>query len=680
MQPTFFALQTTGQTILQTVLDILPYLYLMRMPIVTALLLVAIPYLAYKTNASALLKGLFDVRGFGLSVVALLSFLTAWTILFTSKLVLFQGPKRFSTLTPLPLNPDFPWYDYLVGLLAVPMIIGAFMNFKSSFSKILQGIGLAILGGALSIVALQIAIHPKTAQLFEDYFSLKTIFDFLGKGYESGHHSVAAALFAISMLVYASIGIVKYFRLNSRRFSELVPTLSYVILLIMILCWLISGMTFFLDFYRVPVFMVIAILLLITAQFKQTDYYYNIFPAKTLQQETPKSAPDEIMRKEAPEYAIVVAANGGGIQASAWAAQVLTGLQETFGNQFGSHIKVISSVSGGSVGSMYFVNGYTADGPPNGETLNQIVESAMRSSLNDVSWGLVYPDFWRVILPFFGDSAISRGWALEQAWKKNCDTAKCDLSKCLSEWREGVNAGWRPANIFNATVADTGQRFLMATTKVPSKTYRPQHDAFLSQGSLSFEKAYPDKDLAVVTAARLSATFPYVTPAARADVEGVTFHVVDGGYYDNYGIASLVEWLDYALQKTSNQIKRIMVLQIRGAAPSTLQAENNRGWFYQAFAPIATLLHVRDTGQISHNDIELDLLQKFWQGKNEAERVIIDTAIFEYQSPDKNESPPLSWHLTEQDKENIRQAWRDVLAGKDDYKGLEKMRDFLNQK
>jgi hypothetical protein len=60
----------------------------------------------------------------------------------------------------------------------------------------------------------------------------------------------------------------------------------------------------------------------------------------------------------------VVAVNGGGIQAAAWAAQVLAGLEEACreegcGREFDEEVRLISSVSGGSVGTMYFVNEYT---------------------------------------------------------------------------------------------------------------------------------------------------------------------------------------------------------------------------------------------------------------------------------------------------------------------------------
>ncbi len=53
------------------------------------------------------------------------------------------------------------------------------------------------------------------------------------------------------------------------------------------------------------------------------------------------------------------------------------------------------------------------------------------------------------------------------------------------------------------------------------------------------------------TAAQLSATFPYVSSAARIparDTEPLaSAHFVDGGYYDNDGTSSAIEFLRYAL-------------------------------------------------------------------------------------------------------------------------------------
>jgi hypothetical protein len=61
-----------------------------------------------------------------------------------------------------------------------------------------------------------------------------------------------------------------------------------------------------------------------------------------------------------------VAAAGGGIQAAAWTARVLTGLEEICAEKrpgrFVQSLKLLSGVSGGSVGIMYFVTACKLEG------------------------------------------------------------------------------------------------------------------------------------------------------------------------------------------------------------------------------------------------------------------------------------------------------------------------------
>ena len=63
---------------------------------------------------------------------------------------------------------------------------------------------------------------------------------------------------------------------------------------------------------------------------------------------------------------VVVTAAGGGIQAAAWTAQVLAGLDRIYGPDFTRSVGLVSGVSGGSVGTMYYMAGgdWTATGLP----------------------------------------------------------------------------------------------------------------------------------------------------------------------------------------------------------------------------------------------------------------------------------------------------------------------------
>jgi hypothetical protein len=144
-------------------------------------------------------------------------------------------------------------------------------------------------------------------------------------------------------------------------------------------------------------------------------------------------------------------------------------------------------------------------------------------------------------------------------------------------------------------------------------------------------------------------------------------HAVDGGYFDNSWLVALTEWLNEALhqreevwQRTGRQRterETIIVLQIRGFPEGKRSHyKSARGWFYQLYAPLSTMLGVWTAGQEATNVTELDLLRKYWGQKG------IDLLPIVFQPDpsicqDKRGVLPLSWRLRKEDKELIEQAW-----------------------
>ena len=488
-------------------------------------------------------------------------------------------------------------------------------------------------------------------------------------------HGAAVVLLILSVTLFSLVGLYAFLRLGK---APLFPPLAYLLLLLTWLCWGLSGLAFFLDRFRIPVIIPLFLLFFLTSLPSGSDHFYPVMDASRVPQEEQQAAaqpptPAEANPTSSDETIIVVAASGGGIHAAAWATHVLTGLEEEFGDDFGKSIRLVSSVSGGSTGAMYFVNEYSQAGPPPKDELDKIVERVEGSSLDEVAWGMFYSDFLRLVTSY--GSSWDRGRTLEEAWLRNDLEWKnrSGIEAGLSEWREGVVAGWRPGMIFNTTISDTGERLPLSTTvDLPEGSEGKE-----TQDKVSTSLGW--KDISVLTATRLSAAFPFVSPAARAnDGRGEAVHIVDGGYYDNYGISSLVEWLDAELDK--GVVKNVLVLEIRDkpteacnnsepttpaeqpvspADPSTDERDSARGWFYQLFAPLGTLLGVRSTGQFSHNEIELKLLKDKWEEKEQQEKVKITPVVFGYDGP----KPPLSWHLTEEQKEALREDWRKEVDG-----------------
>lgn len=661
-----------------TLLSLFPHLYALRAPIGLTLLLAFLPALAFATGARPMLAGLYDVAPSGMFVLTLLNFTAAWTLLLTSWMILAYAPQRLrcAALFDAPPVPPRAWFVWSP-IAALPNIVAAIVYSRAASRAALLPLILWSIAGAAASVALLWLVRRTARQMRGRRLPIAgAVANWLvenpsiGAGYVRKMpdgavfrrgHGTAALVALVAFVLWAVTG---WFTFNvDLGYPKWVFTLSYVVMLILLLCATLPGVTFLFDRYRIPVIVPIIALPFLAGQCTRSDHFYELQQSETIQ---PASA-GEALGAGGREHAVVIAINGGGIQAAAWAAQVLTGLEERARSEkiesFADSVRLISSVSGGSVGAAYFLNQYDpVRGFNPAADMESIREAAQSSSLHAVGWGLLYWDIRRPYIPWSVGLFNDRGFALERAWRR-----VEGLDRKLSTWRAGVREGHRPAVIFNATSADIGTRFLFSNARVGEK-----------EGQADFHQSYPGRDVPISTAVRLSATFPYVSPVARA-YDGRLLpdepHIADGGYYDAYGVSSLVEWLNAALTEelSSKGIQSILVVEVRGdqrPAPEDdepadqspprdrdrLTGVGRRSWSYQLHAPLGAMLEVRTAGQIAHNEAELCLLIRRWQ--LDPRQIRIRRLLLEFPEA----SPPLSWHLTRGERDRIREEWNRLMA------------------
>lgn len=654
------------------------YALLTRIPLVIGALLFALPFLVFFTGARSLLRGLFDLTPPSLFVVTLTSLGVAGMVCMNSYIVLSDGWLRFGLgYQQIPSLPEpCVWLLVMMGLSA-PVIISAVL-FSARQGRGTGRLIIAAVGGvavAIGLAWFLIARFPdltaaflssrmafrlehwlSNAGVFAGYVWLDGKLD--GKHDPLGDHLMALTAFALTLLLYVIVGLYGRSQLGKRR---TVPALCAALMLMLMVGWMLAATAFFFDAWRIPTLLIFAAIGILTAQSPRSDHHYHLRP-----RDSATKAPDPVttITANGTQRVIVVAANGGGIQASGWAAQVLYGLREDCGEGFKQSLRMISSVSGGSVGTAFFVHWLAET-----KDARRPDEAAAMSSLDEVAWGFSWPDFLRALTPWVFGGLIGRGRALEEAWCLNSASDAAGRGKMdepLSNWNDKVTTGELPAVVMNATIAETGERLFLATTSIREIVGSAGMDA-TDLHTINGEHL----DVGVVTAARLSASFPYVTPAARSDASGPQPHAVDGGYYDDYGMATLVEWLDLALKGASGRIKDVLVIQIHGAPvnPDARAKRHSkaRGWFYQALAPLTALAAVRTAGQIAHNNVELELLQRTWAQRG----VTIDSVTFEFPCP----NAPLSWHLVRDEQKRIRAAWAENAKVKEN---RQRVREFLH--
>ena len=432
--------------------------------------------------------------------------------------------------------------------------------------------------------------------------------------------------------------------------------LLQVILLLLLACWLLSSLSFFFDRFRFPVLTSLAVLLVLISLLGPSDHAFHTFAKATSALPTPKSK-----FGSAPDHIIAVAAAGGGIQAAAWTSQVLCGLRQEIGPDFEKSVLVISGSSGGSVGTMFYLRCLES---PKGSS--DAARAARNSSLEATAWGLAHPDLRNAVLPIKWISwpGDDRGWALERALSKNANFSQPNRLLAGED-----SSGW-PVLLFNSTEVRTGDPMVFTNSDFPEK-------AELQYGIHrlhSFHQLYDGRDVQLQTAVRMSAAFPYVSPAARADRPWNAEHLVDGGYFGNSGVFSLAEWLKEATVITKDQRgrpepphapKKILVIRISSFPDiQTIgPADRPKRWTYQLIAPILTVLHGRSEGQLVRDATEgADLLEILSRRGYEAEAITADYQAASGRAITCSPDPPLTWHLTEVEKNCIDENWNQRKA------------------
>jgi Patatin-like phospholipase len=709
--------------------------FLLRVPLLTLVLLAGFGPLS---QDNSLLENLFDQGNHPLNVamVSFAAFLLAFTAIATLNLILHYGSDRLDDQRTVQMSQRRPLLTFALGTAtAVIFVASVVMRTETSaLVTIWWTVVGAVCAFLLVIVAkvTQLALtdpattpHPPPFLIFParmvpwaerkldkiycwssprshffkaafrslSQWPLRILRD-AGQGYlvdmhpppgvplqlRSGHVFVLT-LSLIAFGFYLVIGLTKR---HITADAAGVPALAYLLLFCIVACWFLSALSFFFDRYRFPLFTAVAVLAIVTAQVPKSDHFFRVETAGISKLEL--LTPAEYMRgrlgNQQSARLIFVAAPGGGIQAAAWTAKVLEELSERpNGEKFRKAVGLISSVSGGSLGAMIYAASFTGQISP-----KDVITKSKQSAIDEVGWGWTFADFWRAAAPWFGDRTVDRGWALEEKWAAVNNLSKGEEVTLLSDWNP--QATDMPALIFNSMLVETGEHVIFSNTDFPNEKD--------SRGIKNFRRLYPEVpqpyDIRVTTAARLSASFPYVAPASRPNLDSMytgDYHFVDGGYYDNNGIDSIVGWLGEALEgsdEISKKVKEVLILSIQHFDTAGPRTKIVRGWSFQLYAPVSGLLSMWNAAPAQRDANEFRLFADR-MSKNSGRKIWIVNIAYQgnpkyqgkrgYPGRINCKKAPLSWKLSGLQQECIDEAWETIdskelncidsyLAGEDD--------------
>jgi hypothetical protein len=303
-----------------------------------------------------------------------------------------------------------------------------------------------------------------------------------------------------------------------------------------------------------------------------------------------------------------------------------------------------------------------------------IVERAGGSGLEAVGWGLAFYDLLAA-LPFV-DSSGDRGTTLDECWQArlSLDNDQKSVTRYLGDWRDATLHGKMPIVVFNSTEVESGRRVLFSpvvSQRRPSLSIEPESQA----APVEFSRVYPERDLRVATAARLSATFPYVSPTATPKDLFQLGHMADGGYVDNEGIETAVDWISQLIDHFAGDdagpapFDRVLILRIRHQVPADpldranpdaqQKREARNGFLFAAFGPLKAVLTVRGTSQMERGQVEVDLATDLpAKIANQNRGITIQSKFLDFKLNKEQNPPPLSWKLSPREFVEYEAAWR----------------------
>lgn len=376
----------------------------------------------------------------------------------------------------------------------------------------------------------------------------------------------------------------------------------------------------------------------------------------------------------------VVTTSGGSLRAAVWTAKVLTTLEREI-DGFPYHVRLITGASGGMLGGGLYAAGIPAPARSRGgpssrgpAELDAVVASLPRDCLSPVARCLALRDLPGLFSR--GPMRTDRGRALEEVWEREARP----LAKPFRRLATGEAKGWRPSLVFSPMLVEDGRRLLISNLDLGHITSNVG-PCLLDEGSRLLDvesRSHPEEDVysfsgyqfydlfprasrfRLSTAIRMSATFPFVSPAVSLPTRPPR-RVVDAGYYDNFGVDVASMWIIHHRRWILENTSGVVLVQVRAfssprkvdppARPMLMEdPRDDRTWrngFRFVTSPLEGLMQARRAVMSFRNDQQLEMIAD-WFEDNADRPSFFQNVTFECPA-----SASLNWFITADEHADI---------------------------
>ncbi|MEP4535409.1 MAG: patatin-like phospholipase family protein [Cyclobacteriaceae bacterium] len=384
---------------------------------------------------------------------------------------------------------------------------------------------------------------------------------------------------------------------------------------------------------------------------------------------------------------VFLCVSGGGQRAALWTVNVMQTIDQELEGQLFNKTFMITGASGGMIGAAYYRDILQMEDPARPSPEEQL-ENIGKDNLNSVIYSLLVNDaFFRVRKTKFSGRTHSkdRGYVFEENLNRNLDYV---FREKLSDYKKDELSAQIPLLLLAPVIANDGRKLYLSNLPVAFMNVSPTGKSMSEKvWSVDFNSMYREQGsegLNFLSALRMSASFPYITPTISLPSEP-RMEIMDAGIADNFGVSDAVHFITVFrewIEKNTSGVELIIIRDTQKLAPT--EAQSNPSFIDRLTYPIASVYNNLGNMQDINNDMKIEYIKHSLS-------VPVGVASFEYNTESnidvkylieskavdrrRLERASLSWHLTTKEKQNII----DNIQSKPNQANLKQVRHFLSQ-
>lgn len=364
---------------------------------------------------------------------------------------------------------------------------------------------------------------------------------------------------------------------------------------------------------------------------------------------------------------VFLCVSGGGKRAALWAFTTLQTVDSMTGGSLMNQSILITGASGGLIGASYYRELKLRQ--RQGENINPFAkkhrDQVSYDNLNPMIFSLLANDLFVGFTKFQYAGNLyqrDRGYTFEE--QLNQITGGL-MDKPISSYDSAEQSAVIPMMILTPTVVNDGRKLYIASRPVSFMNYEitnfPNYDAQKLSG-VDFQRMFQEhgaENLRFLSALRMCATFPYITPNTELPTDP-PLYIMDAGISDNFGLTDAARFLYAYKEWVAENTSGVVFISIRDSPKLAVIPKREGQSIIDAFTqPISSVYNNFEHFQ----DISSDMLigySKSWFN-NDIHRIDLEYEAMDYvpilQKMDSirkhNARASLSWRLTTREKQGI---------------------------